>query len=90
MANPRKAPRPGKAKRPTTGNSMEYIIWGVPPGEEHEEPLVTGLKTKAKATEIMAMFNNERDRSKPWYGVTKVRIHSLDLSEPPDFTKAIQ
>ena len=68
---------------------IEYIIWGIPSGKAHEEPLVTGLKTKAKATEIMAMFRNETDETKPWYGVSKVRLHILDLNEVPDFTGAI-
>ena len=68
---------------------IEYIVWGIPSGKEHEEPLVTGLKTKAKATEIMAMFRNETDETKPWYGVSKVRLHALDLNEVPDFAGAV-
>ncbi len=68
---------------------IEYIIWGVPPGKIDEEPLVTKSKTKEEAEKIMAMFNNETDETKPWYGVSKVRLHILDLNEVPDFTGAI-
>jgi len=68
---------------------IEYIIWGVPKGKMDEEPLVTGLKTKEKAKEIMAMFKNETDETKPWYGVSKIRLHVLDLNEVPDFMGAI-
>jgi len=68
---------------------IEYIIWGIPKGKTDEEVLITGLKTKAKAKEIITMFKNATDETKPWYGVSKVRLHILDLSEAPDFIGAI-
>ena len=68
---------------------LEYIIWGILYGKEDEELLYTKCKTKEEAEKIMAMFNNENDETKPWYGVSKVRLQVLDLTEVPDFTKVI-
>ena len=68
---------------------IEYIIWGIPSGKSYEEPLVTGVKTKVEAIKIMKMFKTETDETKPWYGVSAVRLHMLDLNEVPDFTKVL-
>jgi hypothetical protein len=35
------------------------------------------------------MFKDEKDETKPWYGVSKLRVHTLDLSKPPDFASAV-
>jgi hypothetical protein len=61
---------------------IEYVIWGRPPGEEHEQPLYTKATTRQEAEDVIPILEEE-------HGCTACRIHELDLSVAPDFTKAV-
>lgn len=50
----------------------EYIIWGVAPNKEHEEPLHTISKTLEQAQSIAKILENE-------HGCKNTRIQILDL-----------
>lgn len=60
--------------------NIEYVIWGVPPNEEHENVLHTKSASMEEAKKIAKILEKE-------YGCTKTRIQVLDLSAKPDFTK---
>jgi hypothetical protein len=63
-------------------DTKEYIIWGIPKGEKHEQVLYTLATNMPAAEYIKGKLENE-------YQCTKCRIQVLDLTEKPDFVKAI-
>lgn len=61
---------------------MEYIIWGIPPGEKYEVVLYTKCKTLNEAQKTAKYIEAV-------YGATKTRVQTLDLSTPPKFSQCI-
>jgi len=59
---------------------VEFIIWGVPPGEQHENVLHTKSKSMAEAQKIIKILETE-------HGCKKCRVQVLDLTKAPDFSK---
>lgn len=56
---------------------IEYVIWGIPPGQSDETLLVSesaGITTLAKAEQVAEMLRQK-------YGATAVRIQAVDLSD---------
>lgn len=53
----------------------EYIVWGIPPGEEHENVLYTQAKTMKRAREVCKILETG-------HGCTKCRVQVLDGSLP--------
>lgn len=58
----------------------EFVIWGVPPNEEHENVLYTKATSLQEAIKISETLEKK-------HGCTNTRIQILDLSTPPDFSK---
>lgn len=85
-AKKRKVPRPldtvsaSRVKKAASGADVEYIIWGIPLGEEHENVLHTKSKSMAEAKKIIKILEEE-------HGCTKCRVQVLDLTKAPDFSK---
>lgn len=64
------------------GADVEYIIWGIPPGEKHENVLHTKSKSMAEAKKIIKILEEE-------HGCTKCHVQVLDLTKAPDFSKVL-
>ena len=65
---------------------IEYVLWGIAPGTEEEQILVTRLYKRpiARLSEAEALVS--------WcekQGCTSVRIQAVDLSTKPDFSGCI-
>lgn len=60
----------------------EYVVWGVPPGGDGEQPLYTLARTMADARRVAGVLERE-------HGCTLLRVQVLNLSEPPDFVRAV-
>lgn len=58
---------------------MEYIIWGIPVGSEHETVLHTQSKTPAEARNVMKVIETK-------FGAKKLRLQVLDPNVAPDFS----
>lgn len=63
---------------------IEYVLWGLPKGSNDrlDEKVLTSTVDKARVEKIKELATADG-----WHGF---RIHRLDLSTPPDFTKTIQ
>lgn len=59
----------------------EFIIWGVPPGQKDEIVAYTQAKSMPEAKKVMELLNKK-------YGVTKLRVQVIDLSQEYDLKKA--
>lgn len=62
--------------------TIEYIIWGVPPGEEHENVLHTKSRSAAEAQKIIKILEDK-------HGCKKCHVQVLDLTKAPDFSKGL-
>lgn len=60
----------------------EYVVWGVPPGGDGEQPLYTLARTMADARRVMDVLAER-------HGCTRLRVQVLDLNERPDFVRAV-
>ena len=79
----KKAPATAKVSlKAASGADVEYIIWGIPPGEEHENVLHTKSKSMAEAKKIIKILETE-------HGCTKCHVQVLDLTKAPDFSKVL-
>lgn len=58
----------------------EFIIWGVPPGEKDEIVAYTQAKSMPEAKKVMELLSKK-------YGVTKLRVQVIDLSQEYDLKK---
>ncbi len=65
---------------------MEYVIWGIPPGQTDEVVLVASYGgkqiTDKKIASKIAEWATKR-------GASSVRIQEVDLSTPPDFGQTL-
>lgn len=52
----------------------EYVIWGIAPGKEYEEPLYTKANTMAAAREICETLKTK-------YGCRSLRVQVIDFTE---------
>lgn len=59
----------------------EFIIWGVPPGERDEVVAYTKAKSMPEAKKVMDILKQK-------YGLTKLRVQVIDLSQTYDLKKA--
>ena len=59
-----------------TDPTREFVIWGIPPGQAHEEPLYTKARSEAEAEIVIGQLVG-------LYGVTKTRVQILDLLACP-------
>jgi hypothetical protein len=59
----------------------EFIIWGVPPGERDEVVAYTKAKSMPEAKKVMDILKQK-------YGLTKLRVQVIDLSQEFDLKKA--
>lgn len=60
----------------------EFIVWGVAPGDEHEQPLYTKARTFEGAERVAKLLERA-------HGCTHTRVQILDLTTPPDFAGTI-
>jgi hypothetical protein len=68
--------------------SIEYVLWGVPPGKKDEDLLIgtqggKPITSKSQADKLKVWLETEKK-------CKKVRIQTLDLSTPPDFMGTIR
>jgi hypothetical protein len=63
----------------TAAGDIEYVIWGVPPGEQHENVLYTRAESMPEARKVIHTLETK-------HGCTKCRIQVLDLTKAPDFS----
>jgi hypothetical protein len=61
-------------------SDIEYVIWGIPPGESEENVLHTKSRSMGEAKKILRILEEE-------HGCKKCRIQVLDLTARPDFSK---
>jgi hypothetical protein len=64
----------------TAAGDIEYVIWGIPPGEHHENVLYTKAESMAEAKKVITVLETK-------HGCTKCRVQVLDLTKAPDFSK---
>jgi hypothetical protein len=62
--------------------TIEYVIWGCPEGEEHEQVLHTLSKDMTEAKKISKILETD-------YKCSKLRVQILNLNAKPDFISAI-
>lgn len=51
----------------------EFVVWGIPPGDEYENVLYTRATTAAEAGRVAATLERE-------HGCRKTRVQILDMS----------
>jgi hypothetical protein len=65
----------------TTGN-IEFIIWGIPPSDNHEQVLHTLAENREAADNIASLLESN-------YGCRNTRVQVLDLNKAPDFANTL-
>ena len=63
--------------------AQEFIIWGIPPENQHEVVLHTQSKTLSEANVIIKLLRDKR-------GCSRLRIQVLDFETMPDFAGVIK
>lgn len=65
---------------------IEYIIWGIAPGEKQEDLLLDKLHGKPVTSRLVA---GKAMQTLIEMGCTATRIQEIDLSKAPDFIGAL-
>lgn len=63
-------------------NKPEYVIWGIPPGQQDEVPLYTLAETEEQAKAVIVVLEKK-------HGCRACRIQVID-GTAPDFVGAVQ
>jgi hypothetical protein len=60
----------------------EYIIWGIAPGQKHEDILFTNAQNLAEAKKVVSILESK-------HNCKNCKIQIIDFSQKIDFSKTL-